>query len=99
MRYSRKPPTVPVGKGVALTLETFKKETAAARVRPCVLQKFMTGISAHDRAAIIEAIGNDDITVSAIQRVITGLGWSHNQQVIERHRLDGCRSCVMKGKR
>lgn len=59
----------------------------------CSLWGFMGTLSEEERGAVWAAISDRTIQTSAIGRWLKKRGYTRTAQVIDRHRVHGCRTC------
>ena len=78
----------------SLTLADFRAANNYQRER-CSLTDLYDRVSTDDAATIREAIANEGIQATAIQKVLREkYGWPSGEQVISRHRRKVCLSCA-----
>lgn len=75
-----------------LTLQAFRNANRNYS-KGCTLAEFVQTLTPEESAATIEAVKDRSIQAAAIARVLRRRGWSRTEQVINRHRRDGCRTC------
>jgi hypothetical protein len=80
-------------KPAPLTLDAIRAENTTYVGPRCSLHVFLKTLPKEERAVVMQALTDTTIQAKALSKVLRARGYTRSEQVIARHRWQGCHSC------